>query len=544
MPSNRFGHLSTKGFNLSGGFLDSTGAASETSVFESLTNLKINGSEDGYFVCSADGIIQDCNPAACNLLDIPASKMYRGLNMLDVLATVLIEQQHALSHKFDAVKEGRITNPLEIIVDTSATPRYVELQLFPIQQAERCWVLGTLRDTTHRKTIERELANSEARYRIVSDMVSDFAYSIKVGRDARGQLDLQVEWVTGAFEQITGIDLNSTSITKLWRKVTHPSDQHIVVENMRTILTGQNCSYEFRVRGHDGGYRWIRMFQQPVCAADDNVVVGVYGAGQDITEQKNIEMALWEARLQAESANLAKSSFLARMSHELRTPLTAILGYSELLIEDLQISGLHNHVADLHNIHQSAHHLFELVRDILNMSNIECERVELEVVNFELKRLVENVVHNLTHNIRLSQNQFEFDLEEGEIWLHSDPAKVSQVLHNLLSNAAKFTQNGQIRLSIKTLHRNHTPQIMLRVQDTGIGIAPENLNAIFEPFNQVDTSSKRRYGGAGLGLAITRFYVQLLEGEIEVSSVLGEGTEFTVFLPLTHSSAIDLSSTE
>ena len=233
------------------------------------------------------------------------------------------------------------------------------------------------------------------------------------------------------------------------------------------------------------------------------------------------------AREEAENANRTKSAFLANMSHELRTPMNAIIGYSEMLMEDLQESDQPEMVEDLRKIHSSGKHLLGLINDILDLSKIEAGRMTLFSETFDVAQVLAEVQETVRPLVVRNSNQLKVELEAGLGVMHSDLTKFRQILFNLLSNASKFTERGTIRLRA----RRDADGLSFSVRDSGIGMTPEQVSKIFEAFTQADASTTRKYGGTGLGLAITRRFCEMLGGNISVRSEPGVGSEFTVRLP-------------
>jgi signal transduction histidine kinase len=242
------------------------------------------------------------------------------------------------------------------------------------------------------------------------------------------------------------------------------------------------------------------------------------------------------ARLQhgkemAEDANRTKSTFLANMSHELRTPLNAILGYSEMLMEEAEDLGQEESVPDLKRIHGAGKHLLALINDILDLSKIEAGKMELYLEEFDLSGVIDEIAATVDTLVKRRGNVLEVERGAELGTIYADMTKVRQSFFNLISNAAKFTENGTITLSVRRGREADGDWVTLAVADTGIGIAEGKLAKVFEEFAQAEVSTTRKYGGTGLGLAITKRFCAMMGGSIGVESKLGEGSTFTIRLP-------------
>ncbi|MFN7710245.1 MAG: PAS domain-containing sensor histidine kinase [Holosporales bacterium] len=265
---------------------------------------------------------------------------------------------------------------------------------------------------------------------------------------------------------------------------------------------------------------------------DNFSAAGYYCFARDITDKSLQEKALASALREAERASRAKSDFLATMSHELRTPLNAIIGYSEILFEEAKDIGLDEvAVKDIKRINAAGKHLLELINDILDVSKLEAGKVTLFFEDFDVANMAKSITEIMEPTCQQNGNVIMLEIAEDVGHMYSDLTKVRQSLFNLLSNASKFTHDGTITLSISKCDVDDGEWYRFVVHDTGIGMTEEQMQNLFKPFTQADSSTTRRFGGTGLGLTITKRFCEMLGGDITASSTFGTGSRFTVMLP-------------
>jgi two-component system sensor histidine kinase/response regulator len=250
-------------------------------------------------------------------------------------------------------------------------------------------------------------------------------------------------------------------------------------------------------------------------------------------EVRRLYENLAHAHEEAIAASQVKSQFLANMSHELRTPLNAIIGYSELMQLLAAKKKDTTYTGDLEKINKAGKHLLTLINDILDISKIEAGRLQLEPQDFCVSQLLGELRETIEPLAAQNENCLVIDDQAPAALVHADPIRLKQCLLNLLSNACKFTRSGQVSLLVSRQHDSQREQVVMEVTDTGIGLTPEQIGRLFQPFTQADASTTRKFGGTGLGLAITKQLCEAMGGSVAVESTLGVGSKFRIQLPVT-----------
>lgn len=246
---------------------------------------------------------------------------------------------------------------------------------------------------------------------------------------------------------------------------------------------------------------------------------------------RRLVLQIGEARDQAEQASMAKTQFLANMSHELRTPLNAIINYSEMVEEDLESMELAGPLEDMHKIRNAGKHLLRLINEILDLSKIEAGKMDLDIHEFNVRTIVTETINTIKPIADRNRNSITLEFDATIAEALSDSYKIRQCLMNLVANACKFTEDGEIKLIVAPVTNSLGDCIQFSVCDSGIGMSEEQVSKLYDAFVQADASTTRRYGGTGLGLTITRRLVELLNGDITIESELGKGSTFTITLP-------------
>ena len=383
-------------------------------------------------------------------------------------------------------------------------------------------LVGTNADVTWEKTAEEEVARRERELRTISDNVP--------ATIARFDRDFRFLYANRRYAVVTGMDVDALPGKRLI-DVLGETQYRAIEPHFRRTLEGEMVTYDREIEVSSGQRRWMEVTLIPDVSAEWEVQ-GVFCIGLDVTERKEIERRMVEARVNAEAAARAKSEFLATMSHEIRTPMNGVLGLAGLLLDTELSAEQHSYVETLHG---SATALLDILNDILDMSKIEAGRLALEPIEFELAATVEDVAALWAPRAAAKSLELAVQIDAScPRCVVGDPGRIRQVLSNLLGNAIKFTESGHVLLRASAAGAGaEDAQVLFEVEDTGVGIAAEDCRRLFEPFAQADTSTTRRFGGTGLGLAICRRLVQLMNGEIGVESAPGKGSRFwfTASLP-------------
>lgn len=390
------------------------------------------------------------------------------------------------------------------------------------------------------KIAQRDLEESENRYRIITENVSDIILTLDPS--------LNFTYISSSINHILGYTVDEVMKLTLENILTPSSyniaksiiSEELALSYMKKDKISRSKTLELQLINKDGTIIWTET-KITFLKNQDRQVIGILWLIRDITERRKAEAAYQQAK-QAEYANQAKGQLLAVVSHEIRTPLNAVIGFAELL-NNTELDELQSDYVG--TICESGKVLLALINDILNYAKIEAGELKLEKITFNLEFLIENVLKIAKPNIKSDKINLILDFEEAASYSYiGDPIRIGQILLNLINNAVKFTEEGEIEIKIKTIDITNTSEanideqkenlhiLQFSVKDSGIGIPTEKQDVIFEPFTQADSTITRKYGGTGLGLSICKGLIEMMGGTIWVKSDIGKGSEFTFTIKL------------
>ena len=486
-----------------------------------LLEATLESTADGILVVDGGGRVVSYNRRFLDLWHVPAS--LASLKQDGPLLAHVVDQLSDPAAFVQKVQELYGAPEAESVdtvefKDGRVFERYSRPQRTGREVVGRVW---SFHDISERKRGEDALRTAEAKFRSLVEQSLVGTYIVQ---------DDRFIYANPKMEEITGYAQDELLALPSVLHIVVERDWGTVRENFRRRLAGEvhGVQYTFGLRPKDGSVREVEAFGS---ATEYNGHLAVIGAMLDVTERRRMESAVLQAKEAAEATSRAKSEFLANMSHEIRTPLNGIIGMSGILLDRPEDQ---DRDACARTIRDSAETLLGIVNDILDLSKIESGKMGIEVVDFDLRALMQDVIDLLALNAQQRGLRLTCDLPPAcPTMVRGDPGRLRQVLTNLVGNAVKFTPQGEVSLTGRLVsEREQEIDVRLTVRDTGIGIPPERHAAIFESFTQADGSTTRRFGGTGLGLTISRQLVEAMGGRIDLLSEAGKGSTFGIELTL------------
>jgi PAS domain S-box-containing protein len=482
---------------------------------EEIYSTIVNQAADGIVLVDADTLrFAEFNDAACRRLGYTREE-FAALCLSDLQAASPLEE---LSQRVATIlTDGGLAfeNRLRC---KNGEPRDIYVNVRRVRIRGRDFMSGIWTDITERKRAEEALRESEDKFRSIFEHMAAGSCFDEIVYENGAAVDYRILDVNPSWEQIIGISI-SRAVGALASLLYGMGEAPFLDIFSKVAETGRPASFE----------AYFVPIQKYLHITASSPAKGRFATViVDITERKRAEEELKAAKAAAEAANRAKTEFLANMSHEIRTPMTTILGFSDLLTTpNLPYSQQQEFLA---GIQRNGKALLALIGGILDLSQIEADKFTLDKIDCPLRQIVDDVLAM----VRLQAEEKRLDLKvDYECPLperiHTDPVRLRQILVNLLGNAVKFTQHGEVRLAVRCLgQQGKPPRVEFAVSDTGIGITPDKIGLLFQPFTQLDGSATRRYGGTGLGLAISKRLAAALGGDLTVVSRPGQGSTFTL----------------
>ncbi|RLJ17882.1 hypothetical protein DJ030_12815 [bacterium endosymbiont of Escarpia laminata] len=473
----------------------------------------------GLVLCDMEGRLVDVNPAYLEIIGYDENEA-KTLSYWDITPHDF-EQEEAL--QLQALQESGRYGPYEKEYQHKSGKRVpVRLNGQLIEQHGRQYIWSSVEDISQRRRMENDLRESEANLAQAQTIAHLGSWHLDILSD-------QLSWSKETY-QIFGLEVDSPVSLGNFVAALHLEDTDRVLDAWDAAQLGAPYDIEHRIIA-DGKEKWVRE-RAEIHFNDQGQAISVLGTVQDISSLKLAEHATQTALAEAQRLAKVRSDFVANMSHEIRTPLNGVLGLAKMGERGVTTEKAQEIFA---RITVSGRHLLQVVNDILDFSKIEAGKLVIEKRPVDLIASVDRAASLVKSQVQEKGLSFHLDFADGlPLWVKSDALRLEQILLNLLSNAVKFTQQGEIRLTVEI--KNQT--LLFRVSDTGVGMAENQLVQLFQPFEQADSSTTRRFGGTGLGLSISINLARMMGGDIQVKSRLGDGSEFILNLPLEPATAV------
>lgn len=478
---------------------------------EQIYRTLFNNSPSGIIIENSKGKIIDCNNAVCNIFGYTKNE-FLSKHVKDLVPQAFYDE---VEDNIKKILSGKTLDHIVTNVRKDGSYCFLALRESNILLPNgKTGILAMVNDITKRKEIEIALRQSEEKYRSLVENITEVIFSV--------DLEGKFTYISPLIKLFAGYEVEEIIGTPFTDYI-HPDDLEGLVESFQKSLSGVLEPFEFRAFNKYGEIIYIRSTSK-LQYENDNPI-GLHGVMIDITQKKLFEEELKKAKEEAESAVKIKSQFLATISHEIRTPMNGVIGMTNLLLHTNLNSEQQDYVE---TIKSSGEVLLSLINDILDFSKIESGKLKLDNQPCNLRLCLEELTN--TFIVPANEKKIKINTHVDEnvpVSILTDAARIKQVLTNLISNAIKYTDRGNIKISIKLLTiSNSSIELQFSVKDTGIGISKDSISQLFQPFIQLDASFTRKHGGTGLGLIISKHIVEMMKGKIIVESELGKGSNF------------------
>ncbi|MBQ4859911.1 MHYT domain-containing protein [Pseudoalteromonas sp. MMG007] len=496
----------------------------DKSANESRLNAILGTAIDGIVTIDHTGIILSFNEAASKIFGWQEHQV-QGKNV-----KILMDDNIAKHHDNHLLNAQNIDLGKVIGINRDVYAKHMDGQVFPIrlgigevnQPGYNPLYVGFITDLTEQRALQKSLEEKEQKYRSLIDNMPGVAFR------CRFDDNWTMLFISPNISELTGYNPNEfiEHCIEFNDLVLKADQKNIVDEVTKAVETKSQYSIEYRIRHRNGKILWL-LDKGSIDFDSQGNPKWIDGVIVDITERKEYEENLEQAKFKAEEAAHAKQSFMANMSHEIRTPMNSIIGFSDLLMDTPLNQEQQKHLV---TVNKAARSLLRLLNEILDSAKLERGKLTIEPVHFSLKPVIDSIISTFWLEAKKKDLNLTLKIKESvSSTYYGDPDRLRQVLTNLIGNAIKFTEKGSVTVTVGTTQNQH---LFFEVQDTGIGIAKDRVKAVFQPFEQADGTTTRRFGGTGLGTTISKQLVELMGGNIDLFSELGKGTCFYFSLPL------------
>ncbi len=494
----------------------------EKNLKESEKNFRLlfENSPLGTYIATPKGEIIDGNSALLKMMGSPSIEATKQINVLDYLPLV----NNGYAKKFKECVKSNKTLSFSIKYKSKwGNERIFSSYLIPLSNAENKVqsIYTIMEDITDKKNAELALKESEKKYRLISNITSDYIYEAGENRD--GAFD--TKWVGGSFEKITGFSLEEYIKSGGWKAHLHPKDVEKDNQALLKLKNNEATSLEVRIFNKDGKVVWIRNVCLPIWDKKNNKLSGMIGACSDITEKKKMVEELILSKEKAERSEKIKTEFLAQMSHEIRSPLNTIMSFIELIKEEVSEYLSEDLTDSFQSIESASTRIIRTIDLILNTTDLQLGTYKISVGEINVVNMLKQIRDEYTQSAFNKGLDIQLDLEFNRRKIISDEYALIQIISNLVDNAIKYTDKGFVKICACKGSKN---ELVIKVQDSGIGMSKKFLPNLFNSFTQEEQGYTRKYDGNGLGMALVKNYCNLISAEIIVESKKRKGTTFTL----------------